>query len=163
MVFILCLSKTTPLHATCNHIKQRSHRGTHPQHGSTRAHVDLSRFKMMYWFAASWVNPPAAHRSNFVCASVVKRGLVTFYRSKLWTKTAAEGESFKHGNRRFGRSSALRPHTKAPYKTDLLWGTPRSLNRPWRAVRTAEGNSRASHRFRMKAPRTYDAFGLIWL
>ena len=45
------------------------------------------------------------------------------------------------GNRRFGTVSALRAHTKAPYKIDLLWKTLRarkSLNRPGRA-RTADG------------------------
>jgi hypothetical protein len=40
------------------------------------------------------------------------------------------------GNRRFWLSSRLRAHTKAPYKTDLLWETLRVLNRPGRA-RTA--------------------------
>jgi hypothetical protein len=34
---------------------------------------------------------------------------------------------------RFGMLSALRAHTKAPYKTDLLWKTLRALNRPWAA------------------------------
>jgi hypothetical protein len=33
------------------------------------------------------------------------------------------------GNRRFGRSSALRAHTKPPYKTDLLRKTRRALSR----------------------------------
>jgi hypothetical protein len=42
------------------------------------------------------------------------------------------------GNRRFWRLSALRAHTKAPYKTDLLWKTPRALKRPGRA-RTGAG------------------------
>ena len=37
------------------------------------------------------------------------------------------------GNRHFCLSSALCAHTKAPYKTDLLWETLRALNRPGRA------------------------------
>ena len=37
------------------------------------------------------------------------------------------------GNRRFGLLSALRSHTKAPYKIDLLWETLRVLKRPGRA------------------------------
>jgi hypothetical protein len=34
------------------------------------------------------------------------------------------------GNRRFGRLSALRAHTNAPSKNDVLWETPRALHRP---------------------------------
>jgi hypothetical protein len=34
------------------------------------------------------------------------------------------------GNRRFGRLSALRAHTKTPYKTDLHRNTLMELNRP---------------------------------
>ena len=37
------------------------------------------------------------------------------------------------GIRGFGLLSALRTHTTAPYKTDLLWETLRALNRPGRA------------------------------
>ena len=37
------------------------------------------------------------------------------------------------GNHRFGLLSALRAHTKAPYKPDLLWETRRALNCPGRA------------------------------
>jgi hypothetical protein len=33
----------------------------------------------------------------------------------------------------FGLLSALRAHTEAPYRTDLLWETRRALNRPGRA------------------------------
>jgi hypothetical protein len=36
-------------------------------------------------------------------------------------------------NRRFGMLSALRADTKAPYKTELLWGTLRVLKRPGQA------------------------------
>ena len=36
-------------------------------------------------------------------------------------------------NRSFGLLSALRAHTKAPYKTDLLWTALRALHRPARA------------------------------
>jgi hypothetical protein len=35
------------------------------------------------------------------------------------------------GNRRFRLLSALRAHTKAPYKSNLLWETRRALDRPW--------------------------------
>jgi hypothetical protein len=48
------------------------------------------------------------------------------------------GRTAQAGNRRFGILSALRTQTKAPYKTDLLWETPRALNRPGRA-RTGGG------------------------
>ena len=41
------------------------------------------------------------------------------------------------GNRHLWLLSALRAHTKAPWKTDLLWETLRVLNRPERA-RTVE-------------------------
>jgi hypothetical protein len=37
------------------------------------------------------------------------------------------------GNRRFRLLSALRTHTKAPYKMDLNKKTLRALNRPWAA------------------------------
>ena len=36
-------------------------------------------------------------------------------------------------HRRFGRRSALRVHTKALYRTDLLWEMLRALKRPGRA------------------------------
>jgi hypothetical protein len=36
-------------------------------------------------------------------------------------------------NRRFGLLRALRTHTKAPYKPDLLWETLRALNSPAKA------------------------------
>jgi hypothetical protein len=66
---------------------------------------------------------------------MVKRGLVTFYYSKLWTKQAAAREA---GTRRLWLLSALRAHTKPPYKTDLLWEALRALNCPGQA-RTADG------------------------
>ena len=47
--------------------------------------------------------------------SVVKRGLVTFGAIEQWTKQAAARGA---GNRRFRPLSALRAHTKPPYKTD---------------------------------------------
>ena len=37
------------------------------------------------------------------------------------------------GNRRFGPLSALRAHTKAPYKSDSRWQTLMALNHPGRA------------------------------
>jgi hypothetical protein len=37
------------------------------------------------------------------------------------------------GNRRFWLLSALRAHTKMPYKIDLLWETLRALKHPGRA------------------------------
>ena len=40
---------------------------------------------------------------------------------------------------RFGVLSALRAHTKAPCKTDLLWRTLRVTNRPERARTDEEG------------------------
>jgi hypothetical protein len=49
------------------------------------------------------------------------------------------------GNRRFGLVSALRAHTKAQYKPDVLWRTRRALDRPGRA-RTILGHRRARHR-----------------
>jgi hypothetical protein len=39
-------------------------------------------------------------------------------------------QTARAGNRRFPQLSALYAHTKAPYKTDLLWETPRPLKRP---------------------------------
>jgi hypothetical protein len=36
-------------------------------------------------------------------------------------------------NRRFRPLSALRAHTKPPYKTDLIWETLKALKRPGRA------------------------------
>ena len=41
--------------------------------------------------------------------SMVKRGLVTFYNSELWTKQAAARDH------RFGPPGALRAHIKPPY------------------------------------------------
>ena len=38
--------------------------------------------------------------------------------------------SARTGNRRVWLFSALRAHTKAPYRTDLLWETLRALTRP---------------------------------
>ena len=43
------------------------------------------------------------------------------------------------GNRRFGRLSALRTHTKAPHKTDLHRKTLMALNRPRTAQTEAQG------------------------
>ena len=49
------------------------------------------------------------------------------------------------GNRRFWPLSALRAHTKAPYKTDLHRKTRRALNRSW-AARTVGGHDTVDHR-----------------
>jgi hypothetical protein len=43
--------------------------------------------------------------------------------------TQTPGQTARAGNRRFGLVSALHAHTKAPYKTDLLWEM-RALKRP---------------------------------
>jgi hypothetical protein len=53
--------------------------------------------------------------------------------------------SARAGHRRFWPLSALRAHTKAPYKTDLIWKTLRPLERPGRA-RTGQGVHRAGAR-----------------
>ena len=50
----------------------------------------------------------------------------------------------RDGNRRFSRLSALCAHTKAPYKTDLLWETSRPLKRSERA-RTGRRGRRLAH------------------
>jgi hypothetical protein len=61
------------------------------------------------------------------------------------------------GNHRFGLLSALRAHTKAPYKNDLLRETLRALNRP-RMARTEEHQPelcvarRAPRRVRKRPP-----------
>jgi hypothetical protein len=46
------------------------------------------------------------------------------------------------GNRRFWRLSALRAHTKAPYKTDLNRKTLRALKRPGRPGQEAVARAR---------------------
>ena len=53
--------------------------------------------------------------------------------------------SCRAGNRRFWQLSALRAHTKAPYKTDLHRKTRRALNRSW-AARTVGGHDTVDHR-----------------
>jgi hypothetical protein len=53
--------------------------------------------------------------------------------------------SARAGNRRFGTSSALRAHTKAPYKIDLLWKTLRPLKCPGRARTVARGVAQRDH------------------
>jgi hypothetical protein len=45
------------------------------------------------------------------------------------------------GDRRFGPLSALRAHTKAPYKTDLHRKTLRPLDRPWDGADSSIGAS----------------------
>jgi hypothetical protein len=47
-------------------------------------------------------------------------------------------------NRRVRLLSALRAHTKAPYKTELLWRTLRALNRPGWSRTVAYGISESS-------------------
>ena len=51
------------------------------------------------------------------------------------------------GNRRFGPLSAVRAHTKAPYKIDFHKKTLRALNRPW-AARTDGQEAHARARLR---------------
>ena len=46
--------------------------------------------------------------------------------------TQTLGQTARAGNRRFGLVSALRAHTKAPYRTDLLREMLRALKRPAR-------------------------------
>ena len=69
---------------------------------------------------------------------MVKRGRVTFYYSKLWTKHAKQAAAREARTRRFWLLSALHAHTKPPYKTDLLWEMLRELNHSGRD-RTAGG------------------------
>jgi hypothetical protein len=49
------------------------------------------------------------------------------------TSGIGQPPSARAANRRFWLLSALRAHTKAPYKIDLHWETLRALSRPWRA------------------------------
>ncbi len=64
-----------------------------------------------------------------------------------------EGEDLRHGalparagNRRFRSLSALRAHTKAPYKMDFHRKTLRALNRPGRARTVSDEEERAERR-----------------
>jgi hypothetical protein len=56
--------------------------------------------------------------------------------SPSWTTARA-------GSRRFCLVGALRPHTKVPYTTDLLWRTPRALKRPGRGGAAQLANASA--------------------
>jgi hypothetical protein len=47
-----------------------------------------------------------------------------------WKQRSLNGGTARAGNRRFGPSSALRAHTKAPYKMDFNRKTLTALNRP---------------------------------
>jgi hypothetical protein len=58
------------------------------------------------------------------------------------------------GNRHFRPLSALRAHTKAPYKTDLHRETPMALNRPGTA-RTDEGEG-DEHEAELRPPHAGD-------
>jgi hypothetical protein len=45
---------------------------------------------------------------------------------KVYCVAVLSSVAARAGNRRFGPLSALRAHTKAPHKTDLLWGNAKS-------------------------------------
>jgi hypothetical protein len=59
------------------------------------------------------------------------------------------------GNRRIQLLSALRAHTKAPHKDDILRRTLRALKRPRRARRTDAGGQAHGHRRQRDAEHTH--------